>query len=90
MRLLTGLLGAEGRGVLRSEAPLAGGRSDLLITDVGGRAPLLVVEYKQRHSGQASACQQQDTAQVGLGGICTCPCLQVKGRKTGRPCVLRV
>lgn len=48
---------------------MSGGRSDLVISDMQGSS-LLVVEYKQRHSGQASACQQQDMAQVGTNCVC--------------------
>jgi hypothetical protein len=77
LRLLEGLLGVCGRGLITAEVAMSGGRSDLVISDLQGRS-LLVVEYKQRHSGQASACQQQDMGQVRLdrwggGGVCEQP-----------------
>jgi hypothetical protein len=65
LRLLCGLLAVEAGGVIRSEAPLGGGRSDLLIRDREG-VSLLVVEYKQRHSGAMSAHQHQDAGKAGL------------------------
>ena len=64
LRLLCGVLSVEGLDVIRSERPMGGGRSDLVVYDLQG-GPLLVVEYKQRHSGAASSHQQQDTMQVG-------------------------
>jgi len=73
LRLLCGLLAAGNQDVVRSEQPMSGGRSDLVVYDLQG-TPLLVVEYKQRHSGAASTHQQQDTMQVSGGadvsGIC--------------------
>lgn len=65
LRLLEGLLGVAGRSIIKAEVAMVDrGRSDLVISDLQGSS-LLVVEYKQRHSGQASACQQQDMSQVG-------------------------
>lgn len=63
MRLLHGLLSVEDCSVIGSERPMSGGRSDLVVYSLEGSA-LLVVEYKQRHSGAASTHQQQDTMQV--------------------------
>lgn len=81
VRLLSGLLAVEGCGFIRKEQRMSGPsshppRSDLAVKDLQGRS-LLVAEYKQRHSGAASACQQQDTAQVrrqhrGLSAV-QCP-----------------
>lgn len=87
LRLLCGLLAAGNQDVVRSEQPMGGGRSDLVVYGLQG-TPLLVVEYKQRHSGAASTHQQQDTMQVStsadVGNLLHCSavvlnCSQVAG-----------
>jgi hypothetical protein len=63
LRLLIGLLAVREVQLIRAEASMGRGRSDLVLFSLGGVAPLLVVEYKLlpseagRHKREANAGQ---------------------------------
>jgi hypothetical protein len=64
LRLLTELLAVGEAALIRSEASMGAGRSDLVLFSVGGGPPLLVVEYKLAPSDQGRTRRERHAAQL--------------------------
>jgi hypothetical protein len=64
LRLLTGLLAVRDARLIRTEAAMGQGRSDLVLFGLQGSTPLLVVEYKLLPSDQGRTKQERHAAQL--------------------------